>query len=877
MVESSMRVLFVDDEPALLEAIRDYLLIIHSISVDICDSATQALTREDLFDFDCLVLDYEMPDIDGIVLLKEIRSMHNDIPIIIFTGRGHEEVAMEAINAGADFYVKKGGNPDELFSELAHYIRKGVQKFRAETLLKENERRYRAVVEDLTEYVCRMDAEGTVIFANQAFISCPDIDGNTIIGRPFNSIYPENQKEIDDAILLCDPDNPSTTIELPYERSYDKIYWHQWIIRTIFDEKFDIQEIQAVGRDISKQHEIDLHASVVRKLGLTLATCSSLETALNLSLSAIIEISDQKTGSVYLYERKSGSLVHFLDQGPLRAALYRLVEDIRKDSRISFVLDSGNPGYLSMTDMHRFEGPFLSLSFLPIKRYNEVTGWFIMGSDSKIEIPFEIRSVLEGVASQIGNVMSRIEAEESLRDALIESEERYMQLSESSPDAIAILSEGNVVHLNATALNLFEIKSAQEWKDKPMDEFIDIDLEPWFEEILTKNSRDQGASTNEGYLKTRSGRRVYGELITIPITHSGEESILLIIRDKTQQRMQEQAIIESEKRFRDMADLLPEPLFEADDRGDLTFCNRGVLSLLNILPGTSYKGIPASDLVSIPEQNRFRLLMRRVAFEKKPFAEDFIAAGISTSGSRNIHLSLAPIMRDGLYSGIRGVLVDITEIKRYQDELSQTIEEKDVLFRELHHRVKNNMQIISSILQLQEEYVSDEAILAALHDCEQRIESMALVHETLYRTESLTDIPFARYLDELTRAVTEGFATVRDIRTETDVGDIRLELDTAVTIGLIVNELMINSMKYAFMNRSSGLINIRFSYFDNQYTFQYSDDGIGLPEGFDINKITSLGMRLIKILAKQIQGRTRISSVPGEGMEYILLFPRKLR
>ena len=253
------------------------------------------------------------------------------------------------------------------------------------------------------------------------------------------------------------------------------------------------------------------------------------------------------------------------------------------------------------------------------------------------------------------------------------------------------------------------------------------------------------------------------------------------------------------------------------------------------------------------------------------------AAGISTSGSRNIHLSLAPIMRDGLYSGIRGVLVDITEIKRYQDELSQTIEEKDVLFRELHHRVKNNMQIISSILQLQEEYVSDEAILAALHDCEQRIESMALVHETLYRTESLTDIPFARYLDELTRAVTEGFATVRDIRTETDVGDIRLELDTAVTIGLIVNELMINSMKYAFMNRSSGLINIRFSYFDNQYTFQYSDDGIGLPEGFDINKITSLGMRLIKILAKQIQGRTRISSVPGEGMEYILLFPRKLR
>ena len=133
------------------------------------------------------------------------------------------------------------------------------------------------------------------------------------------------------------------------------------------------------------------------------------------------------------------------------------------------------------------------------------------------------------------------------------------------------------------------------------------------------------------------------------------------------------------------------------------------------------------------------------------------------------------------------------------------IEEKDVLFRELHHRVKNNMQIISSMLQLQEEYITDEVILSALHDCEQRIDSMALVHETLYRTESLAGIPFGQYLEDLAQAVTEGFATVRDIRTDIDVGSIMLNLDTAVTIGLIVNELMVNSMKYAFVDRPSGL------------------------------------------------------------------------
>lgn len=201
------------------------------------------------------------------------------------------------------------------------------------------------------------------------------------------------------------------------------------------------------------------------------------------------------------------------------------------------------------------------------------------------------------------------------------------------------------------------------------------------------------------------------------------------------------------------------------------------------------------------------------------------------------------------------------------------IEEKDILFRELHHRVKNNMQIISSMLQLQEEYISDEAILSALHDCEQRIDSMALVHETLYRTESLADIPFDLYLENLTKAVTEGFATVRDVRTEIDVSGIRLSLDTAVTIGLIVNELMVNSMKYAFVDRPSGIIRIRLSYEEDRCVLHYMDDGIGLPDSFNIEKISSLGMRLVRILAKQIRGELKIQNDKGAGMGCTVTFP----
>ena len=873
VADPRIQVLFVDDEPGMLQAIQDYLSIVHSIRVDICNSGAEALTREDLFAFDCLIIDYEMPDIDGIVLLKEIRKMNTEIPIIIFTGKGYEDIAIEAINAGADFYIKKGGNPEELFTELAHYIRKGVRRYQAEKELVEKEHRYRAVVEDMTEFVCRMEPDGTIVFVNSAFeknLKVPLEPENKVT---FFSLYPDYEKDIEEVISFCDPDNPSAQVELPFEENHGKITWHQWVIRVIFDAQFDIREIQAVGRDISKKKDLDRQDTILKELGLSLATCSTLESAMNYSLSAAIGVGGFETGAVYLHDHISGRLSLFLDLGPDRAALYRLFEEFSRN-KDEIILSTGAPLYLSMSDLNRYESRFTAIAFIPIQRYNEVTGWFTLASENLIEVPSVIRGPLEGIVSQIGNVISRIEAEEALRDALLESEERYMQLSETSPDAIAILSGNSVVYLNPAANSLFEVDSPDSFFKQPLHDFLDTDLQNWFSSILKTKKGEKSPRAGEGFLKTKSGKQIYGELISVPITHSGEEAILLLIQDKTSHRMQELALIESERRFREMADLLPEPLFEADIDGKLTFCNRGVYALLDKTNNSIVNINKVSDLISPKEQLRFSTILKKLGNELMPVAGDFIAAG-DPADPRTFHLSLAPIIRDGGFSGTRGILIDITENKRYQEKLQQMIEEKDILFRELHHRVKNNMQIVSSMLQLQEEYITDEMVLSALHDCEQRIDSMALVHETLYRTESLAGIPFGHYLENLAQAVTEGFATARDIRTEIDVRNIRLSLDNAVTIGLIINELMVNSMKYAFVDRPSGVITIQLISEEERYTMRYSDDGVGLPIGFDIEKISSLGMRLVRILAKQIRGQLLIKSEQGAGMICTVTFPKQ--
>ena len=175
-----------------------------------------------------------------------------------------------------------------------------------------------------------------------------------------------------------------------------------------------------------------------------------------------------------------------------------------------------------------------------MQRYDDVIGWFVLGSDDISEVPYDRRESLETIVSQIGNVISRIEAEDALRDALIESEERYMQLSESSPDAIAILSSGgSPVYLNPAALHLFQVNSYEEFMARSPHEYYDPGSYRIVAEMLDHSSSLRSPHSCEAVMRNSRGNEIYTELIAVPITQGGEQSTLLIIRDKTEQRLSE--------------------------------------------------------------------------------------------------------------------------------------------------------------------------------------------------------------------------------------------------------------------------------------------------------------------------------------------------
>jgi PAS domain S-box-containing protein len=215
---------------------------------------------------------------------------------------------------------------------------------------------------------------------------------------------------------------------------------------------------------------------------------------------------------------------------------------------------------------------------------------------------------------------------------------------------------------------------------------------------------------------------------------------------------------------------------------------------------------------------------------------------------------------------------DITEKKRSDEQIRNSLREKDVLLKEIHHRVKNNLQVISSLLNLQSGYVQDEKTHELFRESQNRVRSMALIHEKLYQSEDLTRIDLGEYVLSLVSMLFRSYGThASTVKLETRLDPVFLNIDTAIPVGLLVNELVSNSLKYAFPNGRAGMIGIDFRVLDKEeFVLSVRDNGIGLPAEFDLDKAPSLGLRLVRILATQMGGELTFQR--SSGTEFTITF-----
>jgi len=247
------------------------------------------------------------------------------------------------------------------------------------------------------------------------------------------------------------------------------------------------------------------------------------------------------------------------------------------------------------------------------------------------------------------------------------------------------------------------------------------------------------------------------------------------------------------------------------------------------------------------------------------------------SGKEIPVLISASMMRQkvGDAQGIVCSAKDISERKQAEEQIKNSLEEKEVLLKEIHHRVKNNLQVISSLLYLQSENVQDQGTLEALKDSRNRVKSMALIHEKLYRSKDLAHIDFEDYVRNLTGFLSTSYSDkTKTVTIQASIKDISLDINTAIPCGLIINELVSNSLKYAFPGDRRGCINIDM-HADNGHkgsmlNLVVDDDGVGLPQNIDVRDTDSLGLELVNTLVQQLNGTVQL--LRGEGTRFVIRF-----
>lgn len=234
---------------------------------------------------------------------------------------------------------------------------------------------------------------------------------------------------------------------------------------------------------------------------------------------------------------------------------------------------------------------------------------------------------------------------------------------------------------------------------------------------------------------------------------------------------------------------------------------------------------------------------------------------------KNLYLtvSLIPGSNRGLIS-----CLDITKRKKSEKQIKASLKEKELLIREIHHRVKNNMQIIISLLSLQSTYLEDNNIKEVFKECESRVRTMGMIHESLYQSKDLSNINMSYYINSLVSELFMTYGIHNRIHYKVNVDNISLGIDTAIPCGLLINELVTNSLKHAFPNDARGMLSIEFHEIDEDFILKISDDGIGLPENMDFKNTSTLGLNLVNTLTKQLEGTIKLGR--GNKTEFIIRF-----
>jgi len=512
------------------------------------------------------------------------------------------------------------------------------------------------------------------------------------------------------------------------------------------------------------------------------------------------------------------------------------------------------------------------------------------------------------LALVINDVSSRKRAEQALHQSL----ESFQRLLEDSPNGVVILTEGKIQYLNQAACKLLGAKEEDDVFGDSFESFIEDSFISTMQSDL-KIIREGGEVVN----KEIRMRALTGEIIDVEIkptltVYENKPSIQITLNNITDRNklVQEQirvrfveeinaalkAEIEEHRATQMKLDQQQKQTLEQTAKIESIFNSTENIMMWTIdhdyeitaLNTNFIANMKASFGEEVDKKNNIMSLLKEHVDQDlyqgqlQAFTNGFkgrpqqFELPLKNMVGETIwwQCFLNPVHVNGKFQELSCVVYDNTDRKEIDRKIRDSLKEKEVLLKEVHHREKNNLQVISSILNLQSSYVDDPKTLEILRESQQRIKSMSFIHETIYRTSDFSRLEFMDYLKTIISNLIQSYRSAKTrVDFVSEMESVGLNLDQAIPCGLIVNELVSNSLKYAFKGREHGKLTVRLNEEDGVIMLAVMDDGIGLPADFAFEKNNSLGIQLVYALLDQIDATVKVDQTAGT--QFFISFKRK--
>lgn len=461
-------------------------------------------------------------------------------------------------------------------------------------------------------------------------------------------------------------------------------------------------------------------------------------------------------------------------------------------------------------------------------------------------------------------ITPRKEAEEKLKKSL-KRETFFGDIIRNASLAIAVAYPNGSIGITNKAFEELTGYSHEELKSIDWSrELTPVKWQETEEKHLEELLKTKKSVTYEKEYIRKDGSVVPIELVVHPHFNSDKnlEYYFAFISDLTERNKVASVIKESESKYRVLFEKSSSYLILVSAKGELLDVNESAVNLSGLskeeLIGKNFTDLsiaPKSEIIKHKE-NISKVL-------KGEQVQPYESTLIDNEGKTHyIMISLNPLTKNNVISSFHVICNDITDLKLAEKEIKKSLQEKELLLQEIHHRVKNNMQIISSLLNLQSYNVTEEETKDILKDSQGRIKAMSMVHEKLYQSPDLSHVNFKGYIEKLVYNLFYSYEIPNSVKVNIDIDDIELNMETTIPLGLIINELVTNSLKFAFPD-NEGSIYIILKTNGDKHTLTVSDDGVGFNKEIKIEKMTSLGLQLVNSLVNQLDGSIDIDYTKG--------------